>query len=90
MDIKIGKFTAVSSGERFNLVETKRTRVKDGDNFTGETRETQVELGYDMSLPAILQHIVNRNLNDQNKVVSLSEYIALYKAEVAKLKEILN
>lgn len=92
MIIPIGRFKLESSENRWHVIETKIVQVTDNETKqkTGETREKEEYACFDMQFDNALEYIIGRNVNEQDKTVSLPEYIKLYKVERLKLTEVLK
>lgn len=92
MEIIIEKFRLVSNEERFNIFEKKMVETKDFETKqkTGEIREKEIEVAYDMKFENALKFIIDRMVNDQPLILSVKEYVELYSKERDKILNILK
>lgn len=80
MDIKIKEFLltpSLNSPTRFDL-QREITRTK---RESTETYRALEDLGYGMSLPSCIEHIISIKLTEKEDIVTLKEFITEYKNE---------
>ena len=77
------------SSDRFDLYMSKKTDPNHRLSKGLET-ERQIVIGYGMNLERCLEKMVWNNLNNRKEVVSLQEFLELWKSEICKLEKLLN
>lgn len=88
MTIKIENFLLILKDGRFDLVESKGMKTND----KGKEYESFKNIGYDMKLVSAVEKIANLLIqrNEPETVVSLREYINMYKREMERILGIIN
>lgn len=86
MEIIESDFKLVNNEDRFDLYLVKVINAKD----VSKRREEFVLIGYDMHLETCLNKIINYRINKKYDVLSLKEYLNLYRNERKELSALLQ
>lgn len=94
MNIKIKDYLLVPSDaakDRFDLsVSVTRERINKKREKTGETYEDHNVIGYGMTLGSCITKIISNELANDERVVSLAEFVDEYEKQRESIMDILN
>lgn len=94
MNIKIKDYLLVPSDaakDRFDLtVSVTRDKINKKREKTGETYEDHNVIGYGMTLGSCITRIISNELANDEKVVSLKEFVEEYEKQRKSIMDILN
>jgi len=92
MKIEHRDYTMEASSEGgFNLSKrVKRNKVDDDNKPTGETYDFDFVVGYNMSLQSCIKKIIHINHCSKDEVVTLKEYLELYRKEVKEIENLIK
>ncbi len=66
-------------------IEGKRIRVK-----TGKLVDRDIDLGYNMDLESCIKKIIHNNLSRKEVIISLHDWLKLYREEREKITKLIN
>jgi hypothetical protein len=94
MNIKIKDYLLVPSDaakDRFDLsVSVTRNKINKKREKTGETYEDHNVIGYGMTLGSCITKVISNELANDEKVVSLKEFVEEYEKQRKSIMDILN